>query len=321
MSAEIFKRALAELGLDQSAADTGTRGTVVLGTVHTDIHDIGKNIVASVLSANGFKVVDLGVDVPAQQFVDAARENDARVIGLSCLLTTAFPAMKETVAAFADAGLRDRSTIIIGGGPVNADLGAAARRRRRRRQRPGRRHPRRQGRRRRCLMIAPSDDPRRERLRKAVALEPVDKVPVCLEGVAWSARVTGMTLETFLSDPLLATQANIDAFELVGNADSVNNPIVRRLVAQLPVDDRVKRPGFDGLGDDEPWQVEESGLMTPEDYDAIVERGWAPFQARLPERARRPGQVRRLRRVRPEGPAPSSRRRTPPTCRSSPSAC
>ena len=203
MSAEIFKRALAELGLDQSAADTGTRGTVVLGTVHTDIHDIGKNIVASVLSANGFKVVDLGVDVPAQQFVDAARENDARVIGLSCLLTTAFPAMQETVAAFAAAGLRDKVTIMIGGGPVNADLaqqlgadGAgvsaqdavilAA-----------------QGRRRRCLVIAPSDDPRRERLRKAVALEPVDKVPVCLEGVAWSARVTGMTLKTFLSDPLL----------------------------------------------------------------------------------------------------------------------
>ena len=122
MAAEIFKNALAELGLDQSAADTGTRGTVVLGTVHTDIHDIGKNIVASVLSANGFKVVDLGVDVPAQQFVDAARDNDARVIGLSCLLTTAFPAMRETVAAFADAGIRDRVTIMIGGGPVSGDL-------------------------------------------------------------------------------------------------------------------------------------------------------------------------------------------------------
>ena len=122
MSAEIFKRALEELGLDKSAADTGTRGTVVLGTVHTDIHDIGKNIVASVLSANGFKVVDLGVDVPAQQFVDAARENDAKVIGLSCLLTTAFPAMQETIAAFAAAGLRDEVTIMIGGGPVSADL-------------------------------------------------------------------------------------------------------------------------------------------------------------------------------------------------------
>jgi methylmalonyl-CoA mutase cobalamin-binding domain/chain len=122
MSAEIFKNALAELGLDSSAADTGTRGTVVLGTVHTDIHDIGKNIVASVLSANGFKVVDLGVDVPVQKFVEAAQESGAEVIGLSCLLTTAFSAMQETIAAFAEAGLRDQVTIIIGGGPVSADL-------------------------------------------------------------------------------------------------------------------------------------------------------------------------------------------------------
>jgi methylmalonyl-CoA mutase cobalamin-binding domain/chain len=124
MSAEIFKNALAELGLDSTAADTGTRGAVVLGTVHTDIHDIGKNIVASVLSANGFKVVDLGVDVPPQQFVDAARESGARVVGLSCLLTTAFPAMQETIAAFAKAGLRDKVSIIIGGGPVSDDLAA-----------------------------------------------------------------------------------------------------------------------------------------------------------------------------------------------------
>jgi len=122
MSAEIFKRALEELGLDRSAADTGTRGTVVLGTVHTDIHDIGKNIVASVLSANGFKVVDLGVDVPAQKYIDAVKDNDAQVVGLSCLLTTAFPAMQETIAAFAAAGLRDQVSIIIGGGPVNAGL-------------------------------------------------------------------------------------------------------------------------------------------------------------------------------------------------------
>jgi methanogenic corrinoid protein MtbC1 len=122
MAAEIFKNALGELGLDKSAADTGTRGTVVLGTVHTDIHDIGKNIVASVLGANGFKVVDLGVDVPAQEFVKAVQESGAQVVGLSCLLTTAFPAMQETVAAFADAGLRDKVSIIIGGGPVNADL-------------------------------------------------------------------------------------------------------------------------------------------------------------------------------------------------------
>jgi methanogenic corrinoid protein MtbC1 len=122
MSAEIFKRALEELGLDRSAADTGTRGTVVLGTVHTDIHDIGKNIVVSVLSANGFKVVDLGVDVPAQAFVDAVRDSGAGVVGLSCLLTTAFPAMRETIAALAEAGLRDTVTVMIGGGPVSSDL-------------------------------------------------------------------------------------------------------------------------------------------------------------------------------------------------------
>jgi methanogenic corrinoid protein MtbC1 len=122
MSAEIFKRALEELGLDKSAADTGTRGTVVLGTVHTDIHDIGKNIVVSVLSANGFNVVDLGVDVPAQAFVDGVRDSGAEVVGLSCLLTTAFPAMRETIAALAEAGLRDTVTVMIGGGPVSSDL-------------------------------------------------------------------------------------------------------------------------------------------------------------------------------------------------------
>jgi methylmalonyl-CoA mutase cobalamin-binding domain/chain len=124
MSAEIFKRALAELGLDQSAADTGTRGTVVLGTVKSDIHDIGKNIVASVLSANGFRVVDLGVDVPVQEFVAAAAEDGVRVVGLSCLLTTAFPAMQETIEALETAGVRDQVTVVIGGGPVTPELAA-----------------------------------------------------------------------------------------------------------------------------------------------------------------------------------------------------
>lgn len=124
MSAEIFKRALAELGLDQAAADVDARATVVLGTVAGDIHDIGKDIVASVLSANGFKVVDLGVDVPAEQFVAAVRDNDAAIVGLSCLLTTAFEAMKRTIAAFEAAGLRDEVAIFIGGGPVTPELAA-----------------------------------------------------------------------------------------------------------------------------------------------------------------------------------------------------
>ena len=122
MSAEIFKGALAELGLDQAAADVDAKATVVLGTVHTDIHDIGKNIVASVLSANGFKVIDLGVDVPAEKFIAAVKENDAAIVGLSCLLTTAFDAMKSTIEAFAAAGLREEVSIFIGGGPVTAHL-------------------------------------------------------------------------------------------------------------------------------------------------------------------------------------------------------
>lgn len=128
-------------------------------------------------------------------------------------------------------------------------------------------------------MTDPATDIRRERIRKAVALEPVDKVPVVLEGVAWSARVTGMTLKTFLSDPLLATQANIDAFNAVGNADSVNNPTFDVSSLSFLWMTRVKRPGYGGLGDDEPWQVEELGLLEPDDYDRIVADGWGPFQA------------------------------------------
>ena len=124
MSAEIFKQALAQLGLDQATADADAKATVVLGTVAGDIHDIGKDIVASVLGANGFKVVDLGVDVPAARFVAAARESGAEVVGLSCLLTTAFAAMRSTIEAFEEAGFRDKVAIFVGGGPMTTELAA-----------------------------------------------------------------------------------------------------------------------------------------------------------------------------------------------------
>ena len=122
MSAEIFKRALAELGVDRSQTNDGAKATVVLGTVAGDIHDIGKNIVASVLDANGFKVIDLGVDVSAAAFAAAVRENNAQVVGLSCLLTTAFEAMETTIQNLASAGLRSRVKVYIGGGPVTPEL-------------------------------------------------------------------------------------------------------------------------------------------------------------------------------------------------------
>jgi dimethylamine corrinoid protein len=124
MSAEIFKGALATLGVDQADASAGTRGTVVLGTVKGDIHDIGKNIVASVLRANGFTVVDLGVDVPPEAFVAAAKDNQAQLVGLSCLLTTSFAAMEETIKALDAAGMRPRVRVLIGGGPVTREVGA-----------------------------------------------------------------------------------------------------------------------------------------------------------------------------------------------------
>jgi methylmalonyl-CoA mutase cobalamin-binding domain/chain len=122
MSAEIFKGAMAVLGIEHDAPAAATRGTVVLGTVSGDIHDIGKNIVAGVLRANGFKVVDLGVDVAAAAFAEAARDNDAQVVALSCLLTTAFPAMSETIDVLETKGLRDRVKVMIGGGPVTPNL-------------------------------------------------------------------------------------------------------------------------------------------------------------------------------------------------------
>jgi methanogenic corrinoid protein MtbC1 len=94
-------------------------GRVVIGTVHGDIHDIGKNIVTFLLDANGFEVRDLGVDVSPLKFVEAIRDFQPQVVGLSGFLTLAFDAMKETVDAIKAAGLRDGVKIMIGGGQMN----------------------------------------------------------------------------------------------------------------------------------------------------------------------------------------------------------
>ena len=94
-------------------------GKVLIGTVAGDIHDIGKNIVSFMLDVNGFDVLDLGVDVSPQKFVEAIQDFEPQVVGLSGFLTLAFDAMKETVEAINSAGLRDGVKIIIGGGQVN----------------------------------------------------------------------------------------------------------------------------------------------------------------------------------------------------------
>jgi methanogenic corrinoid protein MtbC1 len=94
-------------------------GKVLIGTVEGDIHDIGKNIVSFMLDVNGFNVLDLGVDVSPQKFVEAIQDFGPQVVGLSGFLTLAFDAMKETVEAIKAAGLRDGVKIMIGGGQVN----------------------------------------------------------------------------------------------------------------------------------------------------------------------------------------------------------
>lgn len=94
--------------------------TAVVGTVQGDLHDIGKNLVAMMWRGAHFNVVDLGTNVPPEKFVEAARENDADLVGLSALLTTTMPAMKETIGAIRDSGVRAK--VIIGGAPITQEF-------------------------------------------------------------------------------------------------------------------------------------------------------------------------------------------------------
>ena len=95
-------------------------GTVVLGTVEGDRHDIGKNLVAMLLQGAGFTVVNLGTGVSSAAFVAAAKEHGAQLLGMSALLTTTLPHMSETIAALKEAGLRDAVKVMVGGAPVTA---------------------------------------------------------------------------------------------------------------------------------------------------------------------------------------------------------
>lgn len=121
-SGEIFKKAMDTLQpLCQSASDEN-KGVVVMGTVQGDIHDLGKNIVVTMLNCAGFEVVDVGVDAPPQRFVDAVIESQAQLVGLSMLITTAFDGTRETISAITRANLRDRVKIMIGGSVTSEDV-------------------------------------------------------------------------------------------------------------------------------------------------------------------------------------------------------
>ena len=104
------------------SANIKTVGTVVVGTVAGDLHDIGKNLVAMMLEGSGFEVVDLGTDVTPQKFVDAVKEHHPNVIGMSALLTTTMPSMGATIEALKEAGLRDQVKVMIGGAPITQDF-------------------------------------------------------------------------------------------------------------------------------------------------------------------------------------------------------
>ncbi len=119
LAAEAVKGAMQVLKPRLRAAANDDRSTCVLGTVRGDIHDIGKNIIGTMLEAFGFTVVDLGTDVGAERFVGAVRETGAGLVGLSALLTSTMPEMKTVMQALDDAGLRSSVRVAIGGAPVN----------------------------------------------------------------------------------------------------------------------------------------------------------------------------------------------------------
>ncbi len=121
LSARAMKSAL-EL-LRPLLAETGVKptGKVVIGTVKGDLHDIGKNLVASMLEGGGFEVTDLGVDVSPERFINAVREKAAHIVCLSALLTVTVPSMKSTIEALKQAGIRDQVKVLVGGAPMTAD--------------------------------------------------------------------------------------------------------------------------------------------------------------------------------------------------------
>jgi len=122
MAARAMKSALDVLKPLLAKSGLTTLGRVVIGTVQGDMHDIGKNVVATFLGGSGFEVYDLGLNVTPQQFVDAVREKKADILGLSALLTTTMPTMGQTIKDLEKAGLRSRVKVIVGGAPVTAEF-------------------------------------------------------------------------------------------------------------------------------------------------------------------------------------------------------
>lgn len=121
MAGETMKEGMTVLQPHLKAGDVKKVGRVVIGTVRGDLHDIGKNVVVTLLNAAGFDVIDLGVDVPAEKFVEAVKDGHPNIVGMSALLTTTMIEMESVVKALKDAGLRDKVKIVIGGAPITEE--------------------------------------------------------------------------------------------------------------------------------------------------------------------------------------------------------
>jgi 5-methyltetrahydrofolate--homocysteine methyltransferase len=118
IAARAMKTALELITPHLAATGAQPAGRVIIGTVQGDLHDIGKNLVASMLEGGGFQVIDLGVDVPPEKFVDAVQEKDGSILALSALLTTTMTMMKTVINALEKAGVRQKTRIMVGGAPI-----------------------------------------------------------------------------------------------------------------------------------------------------------------------------------------------------------
>lgn len=121
-AAEVVRQAMPRLTAVLASGARKSLGRVVLGTVKGDLHDIGKNLVSVLMTAAGFEVVDLGIDVTPARFVQAIKEQQPLIVGLSGLLTLSVDSMVETVQAIQEAGLRDQVKVILGGNPVTEHI-------------------------------------------------------------------------------------------------------------------------------------------------------------------------------------------------------
>lgn len=122
MAAEIFQEGMDFIIPKLETGEAEPLGKIVIGTVEGDIHDIGKNIVTSLLEAEGFEIRDLGVDIPPQEFVNAVKDEKPEIVGMSGLLTQAIEPMKDTIEALEEAGLRKGLKVIIGGSRMDEDV-------------------------------------------------------------------------------------------------------------------------------------------------------------------------------------------------------